>query len=256
MPAKTDRISLYHITWGEQYGICTLYFWGCNLGCRICLLKKEVFDCHLIETRLRIYDASFVSPRPQEFLTLERSLEILDRLPIKRIFLMGAEPLCEPFLPQILEFLRREKSCIISLLTNGKLMPPVHLLDEVIFSIKAITPLLHRNYTGFPNQTILKHFRELAGLPQIRLHAETVFIPDYVDEAEIMKVAAFIASINPDIPFRIDAYLPVPGQPWKVPEIEEIEELKDKISKILPQTTCFHGKQGSEPLVYEVKRIF
>ena len=68
-------------------------------------------------------------------------------------------------------------------------MPPVHLLDEVIFSIKAITASLHRNYTGFPNQTILKHFRELAGLPQIRLHAETVFIPDYVDEAEIMKIA-------------------------------------------------------------------
>ena len=99
-------------------------------------------------------------------------------------------------------------------------------------------------------------YEELAGFPQIRLHAQTVFIPDYVDEAEIMKVAAFIASINSDIPLRIDAYLPVPGQPWRVPEIEEIEELKDKISKILPRTTCFHGKQGSEPLVYEVKRIF
>jgi pyruvate-formate lyase-activating enzyme len=77
-----------------------------------------------------------------------------------------------------------------------------------------------------------------------------------VDQADVMKVAAFIASINPDIPFRIDAYLPVPRQPWRVPKIEEIEELKNKISKILPQTTCFHGKQGSEPLVYEVKRIF
>jgi len=256
MPAKTGHISLYHITWGEQYGICSLYFWGCNLRCRICLLKKEIFDCHLPETRLRIYDPCFVSLEPREFLTLEQTLEILERLPIKRVFLMGGEPLCEPFLPQILQFLRRKKSCSISLLTNGRIMPPVHLLDEVIFSIKAITPSLHRNYTGFPNRAILKHFRKLTGLPQIRLHAETVFIPDYVDKAEVMKIAAFIASINPDIPFRIDSYLPVPGQAWRVPEIEEIEELKDEICKILPRTTCFHGKRGNEPLVYEVKRIF
>ncbi len=256
MPAKADRISLYHITWGEQYGICSLYFWGCNLRCRICLLKREVFDCHLTETRLRIYDPSFVSQRPRRFLTFEQSLDILDRLPIKRVFLMGAEPLCEPFLPPVLEFLRRKKSCIISLLTNGKLMPPVDLLDEVIFSIKAITPSLHRNYTGFANHAILKHFKELAGLPQIRLHAETVFIPDYVDEAEVMKIAAFIASVNPDIPFRIDAYLPVPGEFWRVPEIDEIVKLRDRAGKILPRTTCFHGRQGDEPLVYEVTRIF
>jgi len=71
-------------------------------------------------------------------------------------------------------------------------MPPIHLLDEVIFSIKAITPSPHRDYTGCSNQTILKHFRELASSRQIRLYTETVFIPDYIDKAEIMKIAAFI----------------------------------------------------------------
>ena len=256
MQTGTSGTSLYHVTWSDRFGICCLYFWGCNLRCRVCLLKKEVLDCHLAETRLRIYDPSHISAEPRRFLDLEQIFEILKPLPIKRVFLMGAEPLCEPLLPQVLEFLRYEKFCVISLLTNGKLMPPLNLLDEVIFSIKAITHSLHRNYTGFPNQAILKHFEELAAIPQIRLHAETVFIPDYVDESEVMKIAAFIASADPDIPFRIDAYLPVPGQPWRVPEVEEIEALKDKICKILPRTTCFHGKQGNEPLAYEVKRLF
>jgi pyruvate-formate lyase-activating enzyme len=130
------------------------------------------------------------------------------------------------------------------------------LIDEVIFSIKAITPSLHRKYTGFSNREILKNFKELANLPRIRLHAETVFIPEYVDEVEVMKIAAFIASVNPDIPFRIDSYFPVPGECWRIPEIEELEELKDRVRIILPRTTCFHGKQGDEPLVYEVERIF
>jgi pyruvate formate lyase activating enzyme len=254
--AKVKHTSLYHITWSEQYGICCLYFWGCNLRCRICLLKKEVLDCHLPETRLRIYDPAHANPEPQQFLPLEGIFEILKPLPIKKVFLMGAGPLCEPSLPRILEFLRLEKTCAVSLLTNGKLRPPVHLLDEVIFSLKAITPSLHRDYTGVSNRGILRHFSELAGLSRIRLHTETVFIPDYVDQSEIMKIAAFIASVKPDTPFRIDAYLPVPGQPWRTPGIEELEELKERARGLLPNTTSFHGKEGGEPLAYEVVRIF
>ena len=256
VPAKSDHTSLYHITWGEQYGICCLYFWGCNLRCRICLLKREAFDCHLPETRLRIYDPSSVSPRPRQFLTLEQVIDILDRLPVKRVFLMGGEPLCEPFLPQILKFLKNKKLCLISLLTNGKLTPPLDMLDEVMFSLKAITPSLHRDYTGFSNRNILGNFRKLAGQTRVRLHAETVFIPDYVDETEVMKIAAFIASVDPNIPLRIDAYLPVPGEHWRTPEVEELEKLKNRARTILPGTTCFHGKHGDEPLVYEVERIF
>jgi len=256
MPTKVKLTALYHITWSDQYGICCLYFWGCNLRCRICLLKKEVLDCHLPETRLRIYDPSYVNPEPQQFLSFERILEILKPLPLKRVFLMGAEPLCEPLLPRILEFLRKDKPCTVSLLTNGKIYPPVHLLDEVIFSIKAITPSLHRDYTGFTNRGILNNFKKLAGQSRIRLHAETVFIPDYVDEAEVLRVAAFIASVNNDIPLRIDAYFTVPGQPWRVPEVDELERLAKKVRTILPNTNCFHGKYGNEPLAYEVRRIF
>jgi pyruvate-formate lyase-activating enzyme len=256
MPAETESTSLYHITWGKEFGICSLYFWGCNLRCRICLLKQEILDCHLPETRLRIYEASSVSSRPSRFLTFGRTIDILNRLPIKRVFLMGGEPLCEPLLPQILEFLRWHKACSISLLTNGKLKPPVQMLDEVIFSIKAITPSLHRDYTGFPNRRIVKNFKQLADSPQVRLYVETVFIPDYVGESEVMKIAAFIASINPDIPLRIDAYLPVPGECWRTPEVEELEKLKDRVLTILPRATCFHGKWGDEPLAYEVERIF
>ncbi|HYA40783.1 MAG TPA: hypothetical protein VEF34_05745 [Syntrophobacteraceae bacterium] len=88
MPAKTDATSLCHITWGEKYGICRLHFRGCKLRRRICLFKKDVFDCHLPETSLRIYVPSFVSLRPRQFLTLEQTIDILDGLPIKRVFLM------------------------------------------------------------------------------------------------------------------------------------------------------------------------
>jgi pyruvate formate lyase activating enzyme len=248
--------SVYHLTWAKEQGICCIFFWGCNLRCRVCLLQKEVLDCHLPETRLKIYDPAHRNPEPGGFLTLGELLGHLDRLPIKKAFLMGAEPLCEPRLPEILRHWRRTRTCSVSLLTNGKIRPPVDLLDEVIFSIKAVTPSLHQDYTGCDNRVILRHFRELAGLPHPRLYAETVFIPDYVDEAEVLRMASFIASVNPALPFRIDAYLPVPDRPWRSPGVGELESLGDRVRRILPGTTTLHGREGKQALAYEVERVY
>jgi pyruvate-formate lyase-activating enzyme len=191
-----------------------------------------------------------------QFLTLSELFEKLDSLKIKRVFLMGAEPVCDRSLPTILDYLWQTKQCTISLLTNGKRRLPVDKLDEVIFSIKALTPSLHRHYTGCDNRGILRNFRELAALPKPRLFAETVFIPGYVDGEEVVRIAAFIASVNREAPFRIDAYLPVPGQPWRAPTVEEIQSLQERVLLILPNTTYLHGKDGKENLAYEVERIF
>ncbi|MEW6441608.1 MAG: radical SAM protein [bacterium] len=253
---KTRRTCVYHITWASRHGICCLFFWGCNLRCRICLLKKEVLDCHLPETRLRIYDPAHRNPRPGRYLELGELIGLLDPLPIRKVFLMGAEPLCDDTLLEILRYLKDARDCTVSLLTNGRLEAPVALLDEVVFSIKAVTPSLHRHYTGFGNRSILSHFGALAKLGRPRLCAETVFIPGYVNEAEVMRIASFIASCDPQIPFRIDAYLPVPGHPWRSPTVEEIEALAERVRPTLPRTTCLHGKRGSEPLAYPVERVF
>jgi len=255
MPGPDSPTSVYHITWAETLGICCIFFWGCNLRCRICLLQKEVLDCHLPETRLRVYDPSHQNANPGRTLTYGEVLRHLDRLQICKVFLMGAEPLCEPFLPDLLKHLRQAKACSISLLTNGKATPPLDLVDEVVFSIKAVTPSLHRDYTGCGNREILRNFTMLGRLPRPRLTAETVFIPGYVDEQEVSRIAFFIASVNRGISFRIDAYLPVPGATWRAPTVDEMEDLCQKVRRILPETTFLHGRQGLEPLGYEVERI-
>lgn len=255
MSADIVRTRVYHITYAKDYGICCLYFWGCNLKCRVCLLKKEVFDCHLPENRLRIYDPGYTSRRPSRFLKLEKLSELLNNLEIKTTFLMGAEPLHDPSLPRVLEYLKARGSRI-SLLTNGLKFPPVRLLDEVIFSIKAVSPDLHRDYTGRDNAEILKSFRVLARDDKIRLYSETVFIPDYVDEKEVVRIARFIASVNSGVPLRIDAYLPVPGLSWRAPTVSEIESLASEVREILPSTTCFFGDRGNTPLAYDIEKIF
>ncbi len=252
----SPRTNVYHITYSREYDVCCLFFWGCNLRCRLCLLKKEAFDCHLPETRFRIYDPAYRSERPAHFLILQKLFVLLDPLLLRQIVLMGAEPVCDPLLSRILTYLKQSKNCNIILLTNGKKMPPISMLDQVIFSIKAVTPSLHRDYTGYNNKAILKNFTEIASCRSVSLHTETVFIPGYVDEDEVLRIADFIASVNQSIPFRIDAYLPVQGLPWRAPTTKEIQSLKDRVMHILPNTSYLHGNEGKTHMAYEVERIF
>lgn len=233
-----------------------MFFWGCNLRCRLCLLKKEAFDCHLPENRLRIYDPAYTSSRPDRFLAFAQLFELLDPLPLKQVVLMGAEPVCDPSLPDILKSLKEKKECSVVLLTNGRKYPPLDLVDQVVFSIKAVTPELHRDYTGEENAEILANFPLIAAEKKGSLYTETVFIPGYIDEDEVLRIAGFIASVDPSIPFRIDAYLPVPYLPWRAPTVTEITGLCERVAEILPNAACFYGDEGNTPLAYEVARIF
>ena len=248
--------NVYHITYSREHSVCCLYFWGCNLRCKLCLLKKEAFDCHLPETRLRIYDPSYESGRPTRFLTLRELMLFLEPLSLKQVVLMGAEPVCDPMLPRILASLKQSKNCSFFLLTNGRKFPPLSMVDEVIFSIKAITPALHRDYTGVDNRIILRNLSEIAASKSVSLHVETVFIPAYVDEDEVLRIADFIASIDPELPFRIDAYLPIRGLPWRAPQAHEIQSLAEKVRRMLPNTSCLYGDEGKTELAYQVERIF
>ena len=248
--------NVYHITYSREHGVGCLYFWGCNLQCKLCLLKKEAFDCHLPETRLRIYDPSYESGRPTSFLTLRELMLLLEPLSLKQVVLMGAEPVCDPMLHRILASLKQSNDCSFVLLTNGRKFPPLSMVDKIIFSIKAITPVLHREYTGVDNGAILRNFTRIAASKSVSLHVETVFIPDYVDEDEVLRIADFIASIDPEIPFRIDAYLPIQGLPWRAPQAHEIKSLAEKVRRVLPNTSCLYGDEGKTELAYEVERIF
>jgi pyruvate-formate lyase-activating enzyme len=205
---------------------------------------------------LRIYDLDYEGKRPERFLRLSELIRRLEPLPLKRTILMGAEPLCDPRFAEILGYIKGERRCAVTLLTNGKVLPHFSLVDEVVFSLKALEPSLHRDYTGEDNQDILENFRATAKRKDISLHVETVFIPEYVDEGEILDIASFIASVDPTLPLRIDAYLPVGDLPWRAPGDWELKALSEKARAILPNTTCLHGRGGKEALAYEVERIF
>ena len=48
-------MNIYHIAYAPAVKTAHLHFWGCNLSCRACLLVKEIYDCHLEETKGGIF---------------------------------------------------------------------------------------------------------------------------------------------------------------------------------------------------------
>jgi len=159
-------VNIYHITYGPATKIVHLHFWGCNLSCRACLLKREIHDCHLKETKNRISQGQNMSHQtPNTFLGLEEVMSILGKLDIGKVIFMGAEPALDPQLPQLAKVLHQEFSSYHVLLTNGFLIPDLTHIDEVVFSIKAVTDSLHRHYIRKSNKQALKNFLKLFQCP-------------------------------------------------------------------------------------------
>lgn len=81
------------------------------------------------------------------------------------------------------------------------------------FDLKAWSDKLHRALCGVSNKRTMENFRSLSQYIERRpqppfLVASTLLIPGYVEQEEVSKLASFIASLNPDIPYALLAFYP------------------------------------------------
>ncbi len=106
--------------------------------------------------------------------------------------------------------------------TNGSMHP--NLLGQMAelslksggcikFDLKAWSEELHLALCGVSNKRTLANFRLAAQHIERRprpplLVASTLLIPGYVETEEVAKIATFIASLNPEIPYALLAFHP------------------------------------------------
>jgi len=245
-------MNVYHITYAPTVKTVHLHFWGCNLSCRACLLLKEIYDCHLAETKNGIFSKEReTAEAPQRFLSLIEVMEILGKLEVRGIVFMGAEPAIDSQLPQLAESLHKEFKSYNILLTNGFIFADLKHIDEMVFSIKAYSDNLHRHYTGKSNKNALENFTKYHQ-SGVKLRAESIFIPEYIDCPEIEKISKFIAHVNKSIPYRIDAYIPIGDNTWRRPIPEEMGKAVGIARKYLDNVSCL---TGNEELKFEVLRV-
>ena len=106
--------------------------------------------------------------------------------------------------------------------TNGS-MRPAYLRQAaelslnsggcIKFDLKAWSEQLHIALCGVSNKRTLQNFQLLVKYAERRpsppfLVASTLLIPGYIDKEEISKIAAFISSLSPDIPYALLAFHP------------------------------------------------
>ncbi|MEW6162219.1 MAG: radical SAM protein [Nitrospirota bacterium] len=237
-------MGVYHITYTpELKEICLYLDGGCNFSCHGCISKYHPEDCHLEEM-----------PRETKNKTLseEEVISYLEPLSSKRVIFLGWEATQDrDFLP-LARILKERFSTHNIFLTNGYEFIEDKAIDEVCVSIKAVTPSLFKDFTGKSNPIkVLKNFRRHYSTYILR--AESVFIPDYIDLNEIGKIAQFIASVDPSIPYRIDAYIPIREDRFRRPTEEEMEKAKAVAEKYLKNVSILH--RGVK-IKYKVERIY
>lgn len=246
-------MNIYHIAYAPMIKSVHLYLWGCNLNCRGCVLKQEIYDPHLEETKDSLFGERRKIPQtPQRFLSLEQVMEILGGLEVTTVIFTGAEPTLDPQLPQLAEFLHKEFGSRNILFTNGFKLTDLEHIDKVVFGIPAVTDSIYIHYTGKSNKTVLNNFVRLNQLGT-KLGVQSIFIPEYIDSLEIENIAKFIAEVDKGILYIINGYIPVGDNPWRQPTAEEVEEAATGAKRHLLNVSYL---AGNAEVKFEVLRIF
>jgi pyruvate formate lyase activating enzyme len=205
-------MAFYKITCNEKYCFATVHNYGCTFRCPTCSYKLHSGPSG---------KPGLSFPAPKQYLKTEEIKEALRKLPIKNLYFMGGEPTVAKDLPEILRFAKEELHIGTRLgHTNGSKIP-LPYLDGANIGLKAWDEDLHRTITGQERNQI---FANVAAAHKVgmNLKINVVYVPGLVDLDQVEDVAAWLASVDKDIPFHIMGYIPVPGQPYPQPTVEQM----------------------------------
>lgn len=223
-------MSFYRITWNEKYRFATLHNWGCTFRCPFCSYKLKSGAGGR---------PGFATPRPERFLSLAEQKAVLIAVRPLKVYFMGGEPTLAKELDEMLLFAKNELGAETRLgHTNGSRLP-IPALDGANVGFKAWSEELHRKITGRPKSLIYDNFTKAfhAGM---QMSANLVFIPGLAGLDELEGLTRFLAGLDPEIPFHIMGYIPVPGQPWKRPDNREMEDAVRLAKTYLKQVASSH----------------
>ncbi len=217
---------VYHIVQFRD-GSAYMIFYGCSWNCTYCIWSFEKWNlCLPSETKQKL--SELWDKKSVKFLSVEEIVDILKSNGVKLVFMGGGEPTEDPQIKPLVSRLKDEE--IESwLITNGNGLDDelFRMIKGATVSLKALDDDLHRKITGASNVDLLekiKHFKAE------KMTVETVYVKGLVECDEIVKIARFLKSINPQARFRID---PVVGKFHNESDYDEIEECLKKSNEII-----------------------
>jgi len=217
-------MAIYKISYSEKFKRANIHNYGCNFNCAWCSYK--------LHNRWK----------PNKFLKVNKIKKVLSGLDIDKVHFVGGELTTSPLLSEICVFIKNDLGIYIKIgHSNGFNLPP-DSIDAMSVSIKSLSEDFYLRYTGKSNTPVLENF-ETAYRRGVKVDASSVYIPRLVEHGEIDKIVRFIANLDPEIPYHITGYIPVPGAPWRSPTQNEIEKAKRVAEQYLETVTTswFHS---------------
>ncbi len=237
-------MGIYHITYAPKPRELCVYFDGpCNFSCHGCICGSHPLDVHLAG-----------NPRGvRASIPAEEALRLVKGLDFEKVIFMGFEPTVNLDFYKLAREMKARFDSYNVLLTNGYRLVKEPLIDSACVSIKAVSEGLFRRFTGRSgSRRVLMNFRRYRELG-VELRAESVLVPGLIDAEEIERVASFIAEVDPEIPYRIDGYIPMKEDEYRRPTVEELEEAKERARRHLRNVSILHHKMKPR---YAVKRVY
>jgi len=185
-------------------------------------------------------------------LTAEEALERMEKacqryygkVPSEAMITGGEPTLDKAYLLCLVKGLKEKGFKKIVLMTNGYALGVdenyVHELEEAGLTeahvdLKAFSEDIHRWYTGKSCKPVLRAIERLND-SVIELLVQTIYMPGIVDDAEIEKIAKFLASLNKNMRYRINPFAPTFAyeKVTRRPTLKEMERAYEVASKYLP----------------------
>ena len=205
---------------------------GCNFNCKGCFRPARDGGGTLLTAN-------------EALERMERAcLDYYGKLPVEAMITGGEPTLDKLYLLSLVKGLKEKGFEKIVLMTNGYALGEdedyvIELeeagLIEAHVDVKAFSEDVHSSYTGKSNKPVLRAIEKL-NASRIELLVQTVYMPGIVEATEIEQIAKFLASINKDIKYRINPFVPIFAyeKVTRRPALEEIERAYEIASKYLP----------------------
>ena len=252
VPQDGASLRVYHVVYEPSYKSIIFHHWTeCNLKCRGCYCQREKLDFSLLpDWQVRLATNPPETP-PEKLLSIDEALAMTDKVDIARAIFIGVEPSLDPGLPALAKSIKSQHSTYNILFTNGVALPDLSNIDEVIFSLKAVTPEIYKDYTLGDNRKSLANFRRVYETGK-KLQAEITLIPGVIEAQEIERVAEFIASVDKNIPLRITGFIKLCRYvEFRAPTGAEVEAAAALAKKHLTTVNYLSGEMprvGEPPL--------
>ena len=222
-------MAFYKVTHNSRYDFATVHNYGCTFKCPICSYKLASGAEGI---------PGQAHPKPERCLTADEIKDALRSVSPGSVRFMGGEPTVAKELPEMLDFVKNELGAETMLgHTNGSSMDFASL-DAANVGLKAWDEDVHKFITGVDKKRIYGNL-DRAAKNGMKLAVNLIYIPGLVDLDQIEAVAEFISSYG-NISFHIMGYIPVPGQPYRRPTAEEMNDAQKAAQKHIAEVKYSH----------------